>query len=107
MTVLSSSIVKNLGDKAYTPGLLYFYFDFQNRDKQSLEGAIKSLMSQLYSKQEKARQPLDSLYSSYNDGHRQPNTESLCSTFLAMLQQVEETWIVLDALDECSEQEGS
>ncbi|KAF1816610.1 hypothetical protein P152DRAFT_129840 [Eremomyces bilateralis CBS 781.70] len=50
---------------------------------------------------------LQTLLSSYEDGHRQPSCEALYKTFLQMILQVKEVWIVLDALDECNARTGS
>jgi hypothetical protein len=107
-TVLCASIVQNLEDEAkFNPSLLYSFFNFHDEEKQFLEVAIKSLIAQLYSKQKRSRQPITELLVSCKDGHQQPKIESLCTAFEAMLQLVGETWIVLDALDECSDRERS
>lgn len=101
-TILSSTIIEDLeSNEAYSQTLLYFYFDFNDIDKQSLESAVRSLISQLYYKRKDTRQPVDSLYSSCESGKRQPSAESLREIFLSMVQQAGQAWIVLDALDEC------
>jgi hypothetical protein len=106
-TVLSSSVVEDLeGDSACSNTLLYFYFDFADKRKQSLDHAVRSLIGQLYHKKEDARKTLDSLYSSHTAG-QQPNLKSLCATFETMVEQAGEVWVVLDALDECPIQKSS
>ncbi|KAK6524342.1 hypothetical protein TWF281_011250 [Arthrobotrys megalospora] len=106
-TILSSSIIENLGsDDTYYKGLLYFYFDFTNTSKQSLENAVRSLITQLYQKGEEVKEDLDSLYSSCRSGIEQPSIESLCGTLQSMIQRIGEAWIVLDALDECPTRNG-
>lgn len=101
-TVLSSTVVKNLEEsKAHYGSLLYFYFDFSDTQKQSLENLVRSLIEQLYCKKENVRKDLDLLYSSCDKGRRRPNIESLCATLHNMIQQAGEVWMVLDALDEC------
>lgn len=102
-TVLSSAIIKDLEETTQrSQPLLYFYFNFNDISKQSHEGMIRSLLGQLYHKREDTRKQLDSLFSSCEDGRRQPTTESLSICLLQMIQQVGEVWIVLDALDECN-----
>lgn len=81
--------------------MLYFYFDFSDTSKQSFENAIRSLISQLYYKNECVRGRLDSLYSSSQDGIQQPSIESLHATLLGMIQEAGEVWVIFDALDEC------
>jgi hypothetical protein len=106
-TILSSTIVEDLGKSASYSPILYFFFDFNKASHQSLEGMIRSLISQLYHKREDARKPLDLLFRSCGSGHQQPATESLCATFLDMIQEVGDIWIVQDALDECRTRSGS
>lgn len=105
-TVLSSTIIVHLKRTLLHQPLVYFYFDFHNTGKQALDNMIRSLISQLYYKFEDTWKQFDSLFSSYEDGHRQPTCESLCKTFLHMIEQVKEVWIVLDALDECRTRKG-
>ncbi|KAI9791524.1 MAG: hypothetical protein M1816_003868 [Peltula sp. TS41687] len=105
-TILSSTIIRELDSMESFRPMLYFYFTFAETDKQSLDSMIRSLIDQLYSKCSDARKELDSLFSACGDGHQQPTTESLCTTFLQMVEQVGEVWIVLDALDECHTSKG-
>lgn len=105
-TILSSAIVKNLDSIVPLHPLLYFYFDFSNTHKQTLDSMFRSLISQLYYKYVEASQLLDSLFSSCENGRRQPTSEELCKVLFQMIKQVKEVWIVLDALDECHTRRG-
>jgi len=104
-TILSSAIIEDLAGQSSNP-LLYFYFNFNDASKQTFENMVRSLISQLYYKREDTRMQLDSLFSSCDDGRRQPNFESLCQCLLNMIRLVDEVWIVLDALDECRTRTG-
>jgi Cdc6-like AAA superfamily ATPase len=104
-TVLSTSIIEHLRSFPDLT-LLYFYFDFNDVKKQSLEGVVKALVSQLYHTCRDVQKPLDALFSSCNEGINQPSCESLCKVLLQMIEQVKDVWIVLDALDECSTRKG-
>lgn len=103
-TILSTTIIEELDKPTSHSQLLYFYFDFNDTSKQSLEKMVRSLIAQLYEKREDTRNQLDSLFSSCSGG--QPTSESLCSSLLHMIQQVDEVYIILDALDECSTRNG-
>lgn len=109
-TVLSSTIIDHLRQEAADSGnsyiLLYFYFDFTDIRKQSLEDAIRSLISQLFYKRPQSQKHLDRLWSTCEDGRQQPHNEALLNTFEKMLQDSEEIWLVLDALDECKIRDG-
>jgi hypothetical protein len=104
-TILSATIIEHL-ERTILPSqsLLYFYFDFSDTSKQSLDSMIRSLISQLYNKSDITRTLVDSLY---GDGRQQPRSESLCKIFLNSIKQVDKAWIILDALDECKTKKGN
>jgi hypothetical protein len=105
-TILSSTIINHIEGGHPDQLLLYFYFDFNDSDKQKTDNLVRALISQLYSKCKDAQGPLNSVFSSCENGRRQPTCESLCEVLLQMIDQVKEIWIVLDALDECSTRKG-
>ncbi|KAI4852903.1 Pfs, NACHT and ankyrin domain protein [Aureobasidium sp. EXF-8845] len=102
-TVLSSTIIEHLSNIT-TPDqvLLYFYFDFNATNKQTLENMLRSLISQLYQQQPDAQGPLDQLRESTRGGSQNLSKQSLSGVLLAMLSKVNNVSIVLDALDESS-----
>lgn len=104
-TILSATVIEDLIRKSYQD-TLYFYFDFNDAQKQTLENMIRSLADQLYNKKTSVRKHLDALYSFCDDGKSQPDIESLGKTLQTMVQKGGEVWIVLDALDECRTRRG-
>lgn len=82
--------------------LLYFFFDFSNSDKQSLDKLVRSLGVQLYAKSQTSRKDLDKLFLLCEGGDQQPTFKALCTTLLQMLNYMEKVYIVIDALDECN-----
>lgn len=102
-TILSSSVVADLQESATFLNLVYFYFDFNDIAKQSLESAVRSLVTQLYHNRTDLRKETDALYSLCNDGNCEPDSASLFKLFQTMVQKAGEIWLVLDALDECRE----
>jgi hypothetical protein len=105
-TILSSTIIKNLDSIQSSTPPLYFYFDFSDTGKQTLESMARSLIMQLSCKYKNTWNQLDSFFSSHKDGFEQPTCEALCNVLLQMIEQVKEVWIVLDALDECRTRKG-
>lgn len=103
-TVLCSTIIEHLRqskeDSSHT--ILDFFFDFKDKEKQTLNGLVRSLVAQLYSVCEHSRKELDALYSSCEDGRRQPTLESLTTTFQHMMGHAGKIQIAIDALDECT-----
>ena len=105
-TILCSTILENiLQSYALTPNIavLYFFFDFNDSDKQRPENMMRSLLSQLSLHCVKVPTVLEELYSSCLSGDRKPNFEAALKTFHQMATAFENTFIVLDALDECNQ----
>ncbi|KAI1861538.1 hypothetical protein JX265_009505 [Neoarthrinium moseri] len=102
-TILTSTAIEDLQTSpGHSAALLYFYFDFTDTQKQQFENTIRSLVWQLYHKNERARKDLGALYASCNSGRDQPRIDRLQETFAKMVQESGEVWVVLDALDECT-----
>ncbi|KAF3211502.1 hypothetical protein TWF106_010222 [Orbilia oligospora] len=104
-TILSSIVIAHL-KRIYPDQLLYFYFDYKDVDKQSLEGMLRGLINQLWYRSRRSSGVcsgvLESLFTSYHYGEDQPTQQSLRTTFLSMAEKTGEIWLVLDALDECN-----
>ncbi|KAH6978413.1 hypothetical protein EDB82DRAFT_546596 [Fusarium venenatum] len=100
-TVLSTTILDHLL-QIDTCTTLAFFFDFSDTRKQKLEDLLRSLAVQLYYTGNEAARRLDSLFTSHNDGGRQPDTTALSAYVDTMVQITEKVVIVLDALDECT-----
>ncbi|KAJ4286967.1 hypothetical protein N0V90_012847 [Kalmusia sp. IMI 367209] len=105
-TVLSSTVIESLEKSFSTQPLLFFYFNFSDTQKQTLEQMVRSLISQLYYKCTDAQEQLEPLFSSCQNGRSQPSCETLCKALSKMIEHAKEVWIVLDALDECQTRVG-
>jgi hypothetical protein len=81
----------------------YFFFDFNDGQKQDSELMVRSLLCQLSQQCIKIPAGLDSLFSSCDGGQRQPSTDALVDALHLMIQDLPQTYIVLDALDECAQ----
>ena len=66
---------------------------------------IRSLISQLAAQCTKQPHPLKSLYSSCDKAARQPKVCDLRQTLRDLAQTFDDTFIIIDALDECKESE--
>lgn len=105
-TILSFTIIEHLEKTQSCQSCLYFFFDFSDSGKQTLENMLRSLISQLYQKCSNTKETLDSLISSCEEGHHGLSCTALCEVFLQMLKKTKEVWMVLDALDECHTRKG-
>jgi hypothetical protein len=107
-TVLTSTIIgdlKNSNDlDRFT---LYFYFDFTDPNKQTVDGMLRSLINHVCYLSQSSQGHLESLFVSCEQGNRQPTHEELQMTFLQMIREIGDVWIVLDAIDECRTRQGA
>ncbi|KAH7014113.1 uncharacterized protein B0I36DRAFT_425694 [Microdochium trichocladiopsis] len=107
-TVLATTVIEHLQVEEPSPLIvLYFYFDFSNVEKQQNRNALRSVVDQLYHRNEKAHAELEALYAACYAGKRQPDPQQLQETLAKMARACAETkiYIVLDALDECTTRE--
>ena len=106
-TVLSSTIITELRRQcnlSHGASLAYFFFDFNDPKKQQPSHMIRSLITQLLRLSD-ALLRVDSLYTSCSDGQDQADDEGLLKILKDTAQESNHTYIVLDALDECSDVE--
>ena len=105
-TILCSTVVEHFLHVSATTSdiaVLYFFFDFNDTEKQQHESMMRSLLSQLSMHFVNVPLVLETLYSSCMEGGREPNFEALKETFHKMITAFRATFIILDAVDECKE----
>ncbi|KAH7187396.1 hypothetical protein DER44DRAFT_130688 [Fusarium oxysporum] len=103
-TILSTTILDHLLQiDTYTT--LAFFFDFSDPRKQKLENLLRSLAVQLYHTGNEAARRLDNLFTSHDNGRRQPDTTALSACVDTMIQTAGKVFIIIDALDECTTRE--
>ncbi|MCJ1462463.1 hypothetical protein MMC07_001065 [Pseudocyphellaria aurata] len=88
-----------------TVAVAYFYFDFNETEKQRTEMLIRSLIIQFAERSPHFPDSLQSAYSRSHGGQKQPTTEELTDVLCHMLNNFNTTYILLDALDECADRE--
>ena len=103
---MSSAIIQNTFEiyKSRTNSVvLYFYFDFNDFQKQQNGQMVRSLVSQLLLYHHTIPSKLSKLYSSCMSSKRQPSLENLLATLHRMITAFGQAYVVLDALDECED----
>jgi hypothetical protein len=105
-TILSSTIVEYLlqhcNDDIGTV-TAYFYFDFNDAQKQDPGLMLRSLLCQLLQRSSTIAKGVDALFSSCDNGQRQPSLHALLQVTRQVMHQFTHVYIVLDALDECTQ----
>ena len=88
--------------------MAYFYFDFREINKQHWRDLVPSLLTQLSSRSDLRCDILSRLYSDHDGGTQQPSDDKLmrCLKDMFTLPDQHPTYLILDALDECSNISG-
>jgi hypothetical protein len=81
--------------------VVYFFFDFNDKQKQDPENMLRSLLCQLSQQCIKIPPSLESLFSLCESGQRQLSTHGLLETLKQMILDLPQVYVLLDALDEC------
>jgi hypothetical protein len=103
---LSSSIVQHFREYCKSRPdhrCAYFYFTFRDPSKQTCESLVKSLITQLSSQIKQLDVELEKLYSESHLSN--PQFEPLISTLHHLISSFTEIYVIIDALDECTEVE--
>jgi hypothetical protein len=90
----------SIGNKNSGTAIAYFYFDFGGGDKQLMEHALRRLVLQLSAQ---CPIPYDMLLKYYDlyDGQKVPTWDELLVLLEKLLKDLDRTYLILDALDEC------
>jgi hypothetical protein len=88
--------------------MAYFYFDFRDINKQHWRDLVPSLLTQLSSRSGPRCDILSRLHSDHDDGVQQPHDDTLTRCLKEMLRLPGQgpTFLIMDALDECSNVSG-
>ena len=86
-------------------GVAYFFFDFNDPEKQLPDKMIRSILKQLSVQCPETPEILSMLFSSCEDADRPPTMNELLEVLRQVLRSFYNVYIVLDALDECSNRE--
>jgi hypothetical protein len=107
-TILSSTIIEHLLQHCHDDTRMvtaYFYFDFNDTQKQEPELMLRSLLCQLLQRSVVIPKGVIALFSSCENGRRQPSSHALLDVTRQVVQQFAHVYLVLDALDECTKRQ--
>ncbi|KAJ7187375.1 hypothetical protein C8R46DRAFT_1184977 [Mycena filopes] len=110
-SVLSSSVVNRLNDEQTRlralgplPAVAFFYFDINHKSGNMVDMALRRIILQLSAQSANSYGRLEKRYNQSN-GQITPNFLDLQTILEELLRELGRTYLVLDALDECDEQE--
>jgi hypothetical protein len=105
-TILSSTVVEHLLQYCHDNTNIvtaYFYFDFNDTQKQDPELMLRSLLCQLLQRSVVIPKGVDALFSSCENGQRKPSSHALLQVTKEAAQEFTQVYVILDALDECTQ----
>ena len=105
-TVLCSTVVEDIASRCPVGGrkaLAYYYFDFNESKKQTCEGLLRSLVTQLLGQVAGGEETVEALFSNCGEGQREPTPKGLIQALRQLSEPLDQTYLVFDALDECVE----
>ncbi|KAF7333075.1 HET-domain-containing protein [Mycena venus] len=101
-SVLSSTIIEEIvkacPDRS---AVAYFYFDFRN-ERQHMDIMLRSIIWQLSGRSPSPHSALHRLYKSLGNGTIHPQPIDLQGVFKDLHSELDQTYIVIDGLDECN-----
>jgi hypothetical protein len=104
---ISSTIIEAVKDVCFagtTHKLTYFYFDFQDTQKQHVAILLRSLIRQLCASETTLPEEVQTMYARYRGIGYEPTIEELTSALFAVIDHLgKEVYLILDALDEFPE----
>ena len=111
MLTVSAEIIQHIMTLRETgkATLGYFYFDFRDEQKKNLRDAVTSLLVQLSTYSKPCYDIIYRFFSTHRKGTQQPSNEILIDCLKEMLTittQQQPIFIVMDALDECPNDDG-
>lgn len=104
-TTLSASIIEDmqkLCDADPAKSLAFFFFDFNDADKQNPVNMLRSLLNQFLNKCTHVPEGVRSLHAACENGRREASEQQLLGALKDTLEALPAPFVVLDALDECS-----
>jgi ankyrin repeat domain-containing protein 50 len=104
-TIICSTVIEHVTlHSGTTHRYAYYYFDFSDPKKQRVSEMLKSLISQLSSQSVRLLGDVDSLYEDCGQGLKEPSIKGLVQLLTSLLKNAH-SYIIIDALDECTDRE--
>ena len=103
--IISSTIIEHRKEHCDLKSgfaLAYFYFDFNDIEKQEVSTFMSSLIAQLCNQVVDIPEQLKGLYKRCNNGRQKATICELKMTLSRIIKDLEDVFIIIDALDECS-----
>ena len=82
---------------------VYFYFDFNDKEKQKTENLLSSLITQLSDQSSQLPKSVEELYERSQKEKARPTLDGLQKTLISLFSLFNQVYVHLDALDESTD----
>lgn len=108
-TTLVATIIDDLRNRYHDDkdiGITFVYFDYSRRDEQSTGDLLASLLKQLVERRSGIPLAVERLYEKYIQDDQKPPRKGILEAIRSVAISMSHIFIVVDALDECSDVDG-
>jgi hypothetical protein len=88
-------------------GLAFIYCNYKERDSQTLANLIASLVQQLVQRSSAVPDDVRALYAHHQSQKTRPGDVEYCKILRSLVASFSHVYIIVDALDECNESNGT
>lgn len=109
-TILTSVVVEHLTTRSQSDrniGVAYLYCNYSRRNEQQLNCLLECLLKQLAERRGSVPECVKSLYNRLRAERMRPSVDQLSSALDVVVSLYSKVFIVIDALDECRDTDGS
>lgn len=108
-TILASIVVDDLTTVIRTDptiGIAYIYCNFRQQNEQTIDHLLASLLKQLLENEPDPAKTMTELSNIYNKERKYPRLDELTASLRSVTGAYSKVFIIIDALDECSNSNG-
>ena len=105
-TMMAAIAIDHLGRTSQSDvGLAYLFCNYKSQVDQSLLNLISALVKQLVQKRPDIAAPVTCLYNDHSKQQSRPSQDELFTALLTICLKYTGVYIIVDALDECTDQQ--
>ncbi|OBT50512.1 hypothetical protein VE04_09283 [Pseudogymnoascus sp. 24MN13] len=88
-------------------GIAYIYCNYKRREAQTTIDLLATILKQLVQERPLYGEPVTSLHALHVDRRTRPSLNEICTALNSVLNNYSKTYIIIDALDECTDSDGT
>ncbi|OCK75533.1 ankyrin, partial [Lepidopterella palustris CBS 459.81] len=108
-TMIAATVVDHLWKTFQNDdiGIAYIYCDYKRGETQTTTDLLAAILKQLVQERPLFGEPLVTLYKQHSDRRTRPSLNEILSALLSVISNYSRVYIVIDALDECADTDGT